>query len=496
MPLIYGEGEEHALSRLKETTNRRNPQSLPTASSNVPFRRDCDFVDRGDILARVNERCSRPAGRAALVGVGGFGKSQLAIEYAYRVRQQRPDTWVFWVHASNSARLEEAFHGIAERVGLSSQAGAAVDIVPLILKWLSNNASGRWLMIIDNFDEEIAIESRNDGRNISLASLLPQSDHGAILITSRNTDVAWSLISRQQDIIEVSTMSEGEAVQLLQNKLGDRSQNGATQLAKALDCIPLAVVQAAAYINRLGLRMSIAKYLHELRGVENRVQLLQKAAPDLRRDGEALNSVLATWEISFKYIHQRRPSAASLLSFMSFFNRQGIPEFMVRYYTKENIDFEEDVAVLRAFSLIGMTQGEGEFEMHRLVQLATRTWLKSTDTERRWHQTFIQAMAREFPTGEYANWAKCQTLFPHVLPEIEHTDSGNRQPIDLALLFSNAGWYAWRQGLFAQAEDIVSRALNIQKEVLDDGDSNVLLSLSLLGSIFKDLGKYEEAESM
>ena len=73
MPLIYGEGEEHALSRLKEIANIRNPPSLQTASFNVPFRRDCDFVDRGDILARVDERCSRPAGRAALVGVGGFG---------------------------------------------------------------------------------------------------------------------------------------------------------------------------------------------------------------------------------------------------------------------------------------------------------------------------------------------------------------------------------------------------------------------------------------
>ncbi|KAF2740090.1 HET-domain-containing protein [Polyplosphaeria fusca] len=84
MPLIYGEGEEHALSRLKETTNRHNPQSLPTASSNVPFRRDCDFVDRGDILARVDERCSRPAGRAALVGVGGFGYVRVFTVFSIR----------------------------------------------------------------------------------------------------------------------------------------------------------------------------------------------------------------------------------------------------------------------------------------------------------------------------------------------------------------------------------------------------------------------------
>jgi hypothetical protein len=125
------------------------------------------------------------------------------------------------VHASNSARIKEAFSDIAERIGLSSQPGAAADILPLIRKWLCNEANGRWLIIVDNVDIEITVESQKNGQSISLASLLPQCDHGAILITSRNTDVARSLVDRQQDIIHVSTMSESEAVQLLQNKLRD-----------------------------------------------------------------------------------------------------------------------------------------------------------------------------------------------------------------------------------------------------------------------------------
>jgi hypothetical protein len=77
MPLIYGEGEDHALLRLKKEANIRNPQALQTASFSVPFRRDRDFVDRGDILARVDERCSHRAGRAALVGFGGFGYDRI-----------------------------------------------------------------------------------------------------------------------------------------------------------------------------------------------------------------------------------------------------------------------------------------------------------------------------------------------------------------------------------------------------------------------------------
>ncbi|KAF1936601.1 hypothetical protein EJ02DRAFT_327735, partial [Clathrospora elynae] len=490
-----------------------DPSSTPLKpSSNVPFRKDKDYVDRGDILARIEERCSQPAGRAALVGFGGFGKSQLAIEYAHRVRQSSPDTWIFWVHASNSARLEEAFSDIAERVGLSSQPGAAADILPLVRKWLCNEANGRWLMIVDNADDELTVESQKDRKSASLASLLPQSDHGAIIVTSRNVDVARSLVGRQQDVIMVGAMSEDEAIKLLRNKLGDGPRDGATQLVKALDCIPLAIVQAAAYMDRLGPRMAVGRYLGELKGVAEKVQLLQKAASDIRRDGEALNSVLATWQISFEYIRQKRPSAGHLLSFMSFFNQEGIPEFMVRHYTDEDsegqddllkicsevsqVDFEEDVAALRAFSLVGMTKREDEFEMHGLVQFATRIWLRSTNVERRWHGVFIQAIAQEFPNGEYANWARCRTLFPHVLPTIEQEGPTIKKTDEWALLLNNAGWYAWRQGLFAQAEDMVSRALGIRKEVLDADDPRILLSSSLLGSILTGLGKYEEAERM
>jgi tetratricopeptide (TPR) repeat protein len=366
-------------------------------------------------------------------------------------------------------------------------------------------------MIVDNADDEISVESQKDGQSISLASLLPQSDHGAIVVTSRNADVARSLVGRQQDIIMVGAMCEGEAVQLLQNKLGDGSRDGATQLVEALDYIPLAIVQAAAYMNRLGSRMPVAKYLGELKGVGKKVQLLQKAASDTRRDESALNSVLATWQISFEYIYQKRPSAVNLLSFMSFFNQQGIPEFMIRHYTDrdseghddssdiplEEEDFEEDLAVLLAFSLVGTAKREDEFEMHGLVQLATRIWLKSTNTDRKWLWIVIQAMAQELPNGEYANWPRCQALFPHVLPIVEQEGLtvGNIEQIDKwALLLNNAGWYAWRQGLLAKAEDMVFKALEIRREVLDAEDYKILLSSNILGSIWTDLGQYKEAE--
>jgi hypothetical protein len=147
--------------------------------------------------------------------------------------------------------------------------------------------------MVDNVDDEVVVESQRGGQSIKLASLLPQSGHGTILVMSRNADVACNLVDRQQHIIEFVALSADEAVALLQNKLGESLPDEALQLVDSLDRIPLAIVQAAAYISRLAPRMSVEK---ELKAAENQVQLLKRAASDMRRNEEARQeSVLATW---------------------------------------------------------------------------------------------------------------------------------------------------------------------------------------------------------
>lgn len=104
----------------------------PKPSSTVPFRRDPDFVDRGDLLSRVDERCSQPAGRATLVGLNDVGKSQLAVEHTHRIRERSPDTWVFWVHASNAARFEQGYRDIADVIKIARREDPKADIFKLV----------------------------------------------------------------------------------------------------------------------------------------------------------------------------------------------------------------------------------------------------------------------------------------------------------------------------------------------------------------------------
>jgi hypothetical protein len=298
------------------------------------------------------------------------------------------------VHASTQARFEEAYRDIANRLELPGRDNPKADVLRLVRDWLRDEATGRWAMVVDNVDDvETFFPSRKRQRDdvsgdppTSLAAYLPQSRNGSILVTSRGKDAAVRLAGGYNKIKEVLAMNEGEGLQLLRNKLRDPPiEESAVDLLHALDCIPLAVTQAAAYINRRA-RMTVADYLAKFwRNSKKRESLLKGDAGELRRDESASNSVVTTWRISFEQIRQERQSAAELLSLMSFFNPQGIPESLLRRHSREarrgvrlNDDedadsaFDEDLDTLQAYSLVSITAGCDACEMHALVQFCTR----------------------------------------------------------------------------------------------------------------------------
>ncbi|KAF2844063.1 hypothetical protein T440DRAFT_60135 [Plenodomus tracheiphilus IPT5] len=364
----------------------------------VPFAPDPDLVDRPEIAAWVRDKCAGLGARAALVGLGGVGKSQLAIQYAHSIRDASPQTCVFWVHASTRARVEEAYRDIADRLDLPGKNDPKANVLRLVSDWLRDETNGRWLMVVDNVDNmETYLPSRKRQRGeadactqLPLATYLPQSCNGAILVTSRSKDVAARLVGGASRTKEVLAMDEGEGLQLLHNKLQDPPlEESAIGLLRALDGIPLAITQAAAYINRRA-RMTVASYVYEFqRNSKKRESLLNWDAVELRRDESASNSVVTSWQMSFEQIQQERQSAAELLSLMSFFNPQGIPESTLRRYSRHAAGaaaaedeedagerFNEDLDTLQAYSLVSITVDGDTCEMHALVQFCTQVWLQ------------------------------------------------------------------------------------------------------------------------
>ncbi|KAJ6003798.1 hypothetical protein N7540_011191 [Penicillium herquei] len=425
------------------------PETPPSPLSTVPFARDPDFVSRDTLLHQIHEKSSVPGSRIALVGLGGVGKSQLTIEYSYQVRSQSPAKWVFWVHASTEARFEQSFRDIADQIKLPGCQDPKVNIFKLVENWLRDENRGKWLLILDNVDndqllcpfsvagKEDLISSRTNTSTKPQLEYIPRSRNGSIIITSRTRDVALKM-TNHNNLIEVKPMEESEALELLQKKLDQpgESQEG-PQLVNALELMPLAVVQAASYIRNRAPRYSVSQYLKYSIGSDREAtKLLKKEAGHLYRDWEAKNSFLVTWQISFDYIRQTKPSAADLLSLMSMFDRQGISENLIQDQPKANDtsiselqsdlsdgetsesdsgpDFEDDVTTLRDFSFISVSEDKIFFTMHRLVQLTMRAWLKSHGQVNHWRERFISILCEEFPTGEYENWERCRSLFPRV----------------------------------------------------------------------------------
>jgi hypothetical protein len=215
-------------------------------------------------------------------------KSQLAVEYAYRLVECSLDVSVFWVHASSAAWFEEGYRRIAERAGWDRPDS---DIIPAVHNWLCDKANGRWLMIVDNADDATIFSAQLSSKNIddedstatrakSFSQFLPQSQHGSILITSRSREVAFQITGDTRDIIPVGPMDEDHALILLRTELlTDFDEDDGKMLLQVLDYMPLAITQAAAFIDKT--QVSISKYLHDLKKSDTERVRQDKVGPPI-----------------------------------------------------------------------------------------------------------------------------------------------------------------------------------------------------------------------
>ncbi|KAI8658994.1 hypothetical protein NCS55_01178200 [Fusarium keratoplasticum] len=491
----------------------------------VPFNRDPDFVDRPDILTWLEEQYTGSAGRMALVGMGGFGKSQVAIQFAHHIHDESPQTSVFWVHASSKPRFEEAYRSIAQRLELPRRNDPDIDVLGLVRDWLQTEEAGSWLMVLDNVDDVNLFHPSTNARGHRaanqptdentvvksdqrpLAVYLPKCCSGIILVTSRSMDAAEKLTGSQKAIYRISTMDDAQGLQLFRNKLnGDFDRNAAADLLRALDYIPLAITQAAAYINRRAPRASVKTYLDAFRESDKKKgSLLNRDAGDLRRDETVSNSVVTTWQVTFEQIRRERPSAAKLLSFMSFFNPQGIPEFVLHDYSTdltdnvdgdaESDDFEDDLDVLRGYSLVSVTAAQDVCEVHSLVQFCTRTWISMVDDAERWRQVFLRSMSRHFPSGAFETWPTCQLLLPHIEPVLEEKPP-DEDLQNWARLLTNCAWYMLTIGNYTVAEKLGGKAVEVRTKVLGEEHPSTLTSMTNLAATFWNQGRWKEAEEL
>ncbi|KAF7551854.1 hypothetical protein G7Z17_g4689 [Cylindrodendrum hubeiense] len=403
----------------------------------------------------------------------------IAIQLAYHVHAASPNTNVFWVLASTKARFKESYESIADTLALPRRHDPSVNILALVRDWLQKEDASPWLMILDNADDASMLFSNEEGGDktqVPIASYLPKTVRGKILVTSRSIDAAEKLTGNHKTILRIPPMDSSQALELIRNTLdGAVDETAAMDLVSTLDFIPLAVNQAAAYINRRTPLVTIHSYLADFEKSEKRREsLLNSDTGDLRRHEGVSNAVVVTWQVTFEQIRKQRPTAANLLSLMSQFQAQSIPNYVLQGYADissddgENDDggFEDDLDVLRGYSLVNITTTQGFFEMHSLVQFCTQAWLSKFDESRRWKKLFLSLASKNFPDGEFETWEQCQTLLPHFQSLLKEEPTQESDRLIWSELLTRMSRYMRIRGDFYKAEKFAEMAVAVEKVIL------------------------------
>ncbi|MCJ1262558.1 hypothetical protein MMC22_002428 [Lobaria immixta] len=466
----------------------------------VPFERDSKFVGRRDIIANLDEKLNGQR-RIALAGIGGIGKSQIAIEYCYRFRDRHPDASVLWVHVGTISRFKQAYEEIAKNLSLVEKDDQKANTLQLVTDWLNNTKSGNWLMVLDNADDQAVFESRSllteaSEQSMPLVCYLPHSQKGSIIITTRDKRVGQRLTAREKPIM-VSSFDGPMAKTLLRSKL-DQSiewiEEDANKLVKALDSLPLAITQAAAFISENNI--TVKEYTDILQASDSGLaNLLNQDLIDLRRDFDASSSIIRTWQVSFDQIRVQKTEAAELLSPMAVLDRQGIPKALLREYSKEQVEIVTALGTLQAFSLISSDKKGEAFEMHRLVQLSTLKWLEMQNEKPKWQERALGLLSANFPNGRFETWETCALYLPHVMIVIESLVLGPDHVNELGLLVDTAN-YLRSQGHYDMAEQIIRQALELYEKAYGIEHPDTLRSMTMLGKILDHQGKYDGAEEL
>ncbi len=265
----------------------------------IPLPENRRFVGREETLDTLKEMLfvRKEWRKAAIVGLGGVGKTQLALQLSYWAKKHQPEFSIFWIPALSYATFEQAFATMARKLPIQS-GGKDDDLNESVRRYLSSEAAGPWLLVVDNADDsEILFGSTEMLGGID--RYLPESDDGLTLFTTRSREVAWSVAGN--DVIELPAMDPPEATVFLKSLIKKdmlRDEAVTAELLKQLTYLPLAITQAAAYINVK--QVPLAQYVELLCGTQQDiVSLMSKEFRDNTRYRHSQNAVATTWLISF-----------------------------------------------------------------------------------------------------------------------------------------------------------------------------------------------------
>lgn len=455
----------------------------------VPLPHNPFFTGREEILEALHTNLSTDQMVAltqsyALHGLGGIGKTQVALEYAHRYVLEY--NAVFWIEAETDETVVSSLLHLAELLQLSEREETDQQrMVEAVRRWLSSHSG--WLLIWDNLE------------NLELLHrFLPAVRQGAILITTRNP--ALGTLAVGMDLLPMGR-EEGMLFVLRRAKVLERTATweqvhqfardastdyaAAEELVTLLGGLPLALDQAGAYVEETGC--SLGDYVQRYQ---------QQRARLLARRGSAgeqhPHSVAATFQLSSEQAQREQQAAADLLRVCAVLHAEQIPEELfvagaahlgpdVAALGADAAHFDQAVAVLRRLSLVQRQAQIHTLSLHRLVQAVLRESM-SEQEQGVWLKRVIAALNATFPEVTPRTWRQCERLLPHVLT-VAAAIPESAEDQDLAEALQKAAHYLHDRGRYAQAEPSYQRALRIGQQIWGPEHPHMLLcSITWLNS--------------
>ena len=493
MPTVHGEGRESAQRRLQaELEGARDAPSI------IPFSQNPRFVGRESQLAELEAKLfgnDQTTTMLAIVGPGGTGKSQLALEVAHRTRQNNKGCSVFWIDASNKDSLYQSYADIAQKLDVPGWNDDRADMKQLVKRCVVKMSARQCLLIFDNVEHTPLRFSGSSTINATaLADFLPQSKLCSVIFTTANTDTAQALAS--QNIIALRELILDAALKMLQVRLArplaNDEQQEAEHLLRELSYLPLAVMQAAACINASG--MTVQEYRLQL---DNHKELATEhsddSSEDRLQDSGVKDPISATLFLSLNQISRDNKFAADCLFLAACVDQKDIPLNLLEAASMQAI--EDAIKILNKYALVTRRPAESALGVHQLVHQAIRKRLQVQGRLTQQTQHAIIQLLRVFPDSDHSNRSKWRRLLPHAQYALSHSpaDDDDEERLNLA---SKCAMALYSDGRYDEAEELQVQVMQTMKRVLTDEHPDTLTSMASLAATYREQGRWKEAEEL
>lgn len=450
---------------------KRIPRAVRSGPGPEPPPRSRYFTGRKPLLDLLRHTLISD-GAAALIGLGGVGKTQVAL--AYMARHADDYTNRFWLPAEEASTLASHYAALAKSLKLvKPNVRDQAQAVEAVREWLRLNPG--WLLVFDNARQPADVQM-----------YLPDPLSGHVLITSRHP--TWRSVAEP---LPVEALASSDAVSFLLRRTGQADTNAASELAATLGYLPLALEQAGAYMD--AKQRSFTEYLDLF--IRQRTRLLQRGQASTTDSA----TVATTWEVSFQQVEAASPAARDLLQLCAFLAPDRIPIYAIGDGVKQlpahlastvadTLALNDAVGELLQYSLVAV-QGQDNIAIHRLVQAVLRDRLDDRQA-RAWADTAVHLVNTEFPSGadDVQTWAACARWLPHAVETIRHAQSSGIGARPTFALLNKLGEYWSGHAQFSEARPAFAKAIEVAEQALGPRHASLVPLLQNFGQLMLWMG--------